>query len=117
MVAFDMSSPCSGAARGIGWILRPLSARPYWGSVSASSRRGPHGHSRNVPLDAATFAAADVPTLASAGMLNMDAPEHTRLRSIVARVFIPRRVALLREQIETKARALVARLGSLVRWP
>lgn len=51
--------------------------------------------------------------LAAAGMLNMDAPEHTRLRSIVARAFTPRRIKEMKDHIEQRAAALVDHLTSL----
>jgi len=40
-------------------------------------------------------------------MLNMDPPQHTRLRSLVARSFTPRAVAALEHRIERRARAIV----------
>lgn len=42
-------------------------------------------------------------------MLNMDAPEHTRLRSIVARGFTPRSIARLRAGLTERAAEIVAR--------
>jgi cytochrome P450 len=44
-------------------------------------------------------------------MLNMDPPEHSRLRGLLARAFTPRAVALLEHRIEERARALVARVA------
>lgn len=41
-------------------------------------------------------------------MLNMDPPEHTRLRGLLARAFSPRAVARLTERIDARADALVA---------
>jgi cytochrome P450 len=49
----------------------------------------------------------DPEMLAGAGMLNMDAPEHTRLRSIVSRVFTRQRVGALRAEIEARCSAMV----------
>src|SRR5689334_8101657 len=43
-------------------------------------------------------------------MLFMDAPDHTRLRSLAASAFTPRRVAVLREHIEDIANALLDRV-------
>ena len=40
-------------------------------------------------------------------MLNMDPPEHSRLRGLLARAFTPRAVALLEHRIGERARALV----------
>jgi cytochrome P450 len=40
-------------------------------------------------------------------MLNMDPPEHSRLRGLLARAFTPRAVALLEHRIEQRARGLV----------
>lgn len=42
-------------------------------------------------------------------MLNMDPPEHTRLRRLLARSFTPRAVAQLEDRIGAHARAIVAR--------
>jgi cholest-4-en-3-one 26-monooxygenase len=55
----------------------------------------------------------DPAVVAAAGMLNMDAPEHTRLRSIVSRVFTPRRVAGMMTDIDGRAERLVSRLLDL----
>jgi len=41
-------------------------------------------------------------------MLNMDPPEHSRLRGLLTRAFTPRAVAALRDRIEARARQLVA---------
>lgn len=40
-------------------------------------------------------------------MLNLDPPEHTRLRRVVARAFTPRRIDRLTEEVRARARALV----------
>ena len=40
-------------------------------------------------------------------LLNMDAPEHTRMRAIVSRGFTPRAVNSLREALDERARAIV----------
>ena len=41
-------------------------------------------------------------------LLNMDAPEHTRMRAIVSRGFTPRAVNSLRDALDRRARAIVA---------
>jgi cytochrome P450 len=43
-------------------------------------------------------------------MLNMDPPEHSRLRRLLARAFTPRAVAALEARIEANARMLVDRM-------
>jgi cytochrome P450 len=43
-------------------------------------------------------------------MLNMDPPEHSRLRRLLTRSFTPRAVAQLEDRIRTHARAVVARV-------
>lgn len=55
----------------------------------------------------------DQAVVSAAGMLNMDAPEHTRLRSIVSRVFTPRRVGSMMTDINGRAERLVDRLVDL----
>ncbi len=50
--------------------------------------------------------AADL-AYARRSMLNMDPPEHTRLRGLLGRAFTPRAVALLEERIAGRARAIV----------
>ena len=45
------------------------------------------------------------------GMLNMDAPEHTAMRTIVNAVFSPRRVAMLAQNVQRRARAIVDDIG------
>ncbi|WP_182346530.1 cytochrome P450 [Tomitella gaofuii] len=45
-------------------------------------------------------------------MLNKDAPEHTALRTIVARGFTPRAIATLREGLAARARDIVARAAA-----
>jgi cholest-4-en-3-one 26-monooxygenase len=46
--------------------------------------------------------------LTKALLINHDAPEHTRLRKIVSRLFTPRSVAALEEKLATAAREIVA---------
>ena len=45
------------------------------------------------------------------GMLNMDVPEHTAMRTIVNAVFSPRRVAMLAQNVQRRARAIVDDIG------
>ena len=47
--------------------------------------------------------------LTKALLINHDAPEHTRLRKIVSRLFTPRAVATLEEKLAVAARDIVAR--------
>ena len=46
--------------------------------------------------------------LTKALLINHDAPEHTRLRKLVSRLFTPRAVAALEEKLATAARDIVA---------
>lgn len=46
--------------------------------------------------------------LTKALLINHDAPEHTRLRKIVSRLFTPRSVAALEEKLAVSAREIVA---------
>ena len=46
--------------------------------------------------------------LTKALLINHDAPEHTRLRKIVSRLFTPRAVAALEEKLAVAARDIVA---------
>ncbi|KRD13338.1 steroid C27-monooxygenase [Mycobacterium sp. Root265] len=51
---------------------------------------------------------ADQLDLTKALLINHDAPEHTRLRKLVSRLFTPRSVAALEEKLEVAAREIVA---------
>ncbi len=51
---------------------------------------------------------ADQLELTKALLINHDAPEHTRLRKIVSRLFTPRSVAALEEKLAVAAREIVA---------
>jgi cholest-4-en-3-one 26-monooxygenase len=44
-------------------------------------------------------------------LLNMDAPQHTRMRSIVSRGFTPRAIAGLKEALDGRAKNIVAQAG------
>src|SRR4029078_4949730 len=46
--------------------------------------------------------------LTKAMLINHDAPEHTRLRKLVSRLFTPRAVATLEEKLATAAHEIVA---------
>lgn len=46
--------------------------------------------------------------LTKALLINHDAPDHTRLRKVVSRVFTPRAVATLEEKLAVAAREIVA---------
>jgi cytochrome P450 len=52
-----------------------------------------------------------LPPALDANLLNMDPPDHTRLRRLVARAFTPRRIERLREPIARAAHALVDGFG------
>ena len=51
---------------------------------------------------------ADQLELTKALLINHDAPEHTRLRKIVSRLFTPRAIATLEEKLAVSARQIVA---------
>lgn len=51
---------------------------------------------------------ADQLELTKALLINHDAPEHTRLRKLVSRLFTPRSVAALEERLAASARTIVA---------
>ena len=51
---------------------------------------------------------ADQLELTKALLINHDAPEHTRLRTIVSRLFTPRAIATLEEKLAVSARQIVA---------
>src|SRR5262249_16278702 len=46
-------------------------------------------------------------------MLNMDPPQHTKLRALINKGFTPRRVAELRDRVAALARAIVDRVAPL----
>ncbi|MFG3033582.1 cytochrome P450 [Streptomyces sp. NPDC048253] len=48
-----------------------------------------------------------------AGMLNMDAPEHTRLRAIVSRVFTPRRINAMMHDIQQRAQKIIDKMTAM----
>ncbi|WP_435281821.1 cytochrome P450 family protein [Streptomyces koelreuteriae] len=51
---------------------------------------------------------SSMPPELDAHLLNMDPPDHTRLRSLISRAFTPRRIAALRTRIQAMADALLA---------
>lgn len=53
-----------------------------------------------------------LPPALDANLLNMDPPDHTRMRGLVARAFTSRRVEQLRTPIRTTADRLLDQLGS-----
>ncbi|MFE9660548.1 cytochrome P450 [Streptomyces sp. NPDC005955] len=53
-----------------------------------------------------------LPPALDANLLNMDPPDHTRIRRLVARAFTPRRIERLREPVRRAAHALVDGFGS-----
>ncbi|WP_432835287.1 cytochrome P450 family protein [Dactylosporangium sp. CA-092794] len=58
------------------------------------------------------WAGFSLPPRLDANLLNMDAPDHTRIRRLVAPVFTPRRVEALRPRIERTANDLLDRLAA-----
>ncbi|WP_181809631.1 cytochrome P450 family protein, partial [Streptomyces shenzhenensis] len=56
-----------------------------------------------------------LPPALDANLLNMDPPDHTRVRRLVSRAFTPRRVALLREPVRRTADALLDAMAPLGR--
>ena len=58
------------------------------------------------------WAGFSLPPRLDANLLNMDAPDHTRIRRLVAPAFTPRRVEALRPAIERTANDLLDRLAA-----
>ncbi|MGI5247361.1 cytochrome P450 family protein [Dactylosporangium sp. CA-139066] len=58
------------------------------------------------------WAGFSLPPRLDANLLNMDAPDHTRIRRLVAPAFTPRRVEALRPSIERTANELLDRLAA-----
>ncbi|GAA4255328.1 cytochrome P450 family protein [Dactylosporangium darangshiense] len=58
------------------------------------------------------WAGFSLPPRLDANLLNMDAPDHTRIRRLVAPAFTPRRVEALRPSIERTANDLLDRLAA-----
>ncbi|MGW2958795.1 cytochrome P450 family protein [Streptomyces sp. NPDC001220] len=56
-----------------------------------------------------------LPPALDANLLNMDPPDHTRVRRLVSQAFTPRRIALLREPVRRTADALLDALEPLGR--
>ncbi|MGW2425039.1 cytochrome P450 family protein [Streptomyces sp. NPDC001709] len=61
---------------------------------------------------AGTYKGLSLPPALDANLLNMDPPDHTRIRRLVGRAFTPRRVHQLREPIRRTADRLLDALGS-----
>ena len=85
------------------------SGRGYWAIVR-------HANVKNVSRSPSTFISGqgtelfDLPTdvaRAYSGMLNMDPPEHTAMRSIVRDAFSPRRIASIRSSVNTRAEEIL----------
>ncbi|MEV5874969.1 cytochrome P450 [Streptomyces sp. NPDC052101] len=60
---------------------------------------------------AGTYKGLSLPPALDANLLNMDPPDHTRIRRLVGRAFTPRRVQQLREPIRRTADRLLDALG------
>lgn len=58
------------------------------------------------------WAGFSLPPRLDANLLNMDAPDHTRIRRLVAPAFTPRRVEALRPRVERTANDLLDRLAA-----
>ncbi|MFE1884737.1 cytochrome P450 family protein [Streptomyces diastatochromogenes] len=58
-----------------------------------------------------TYKGLSLPPALDANLLNMDPPDHTRIRRLVGRAFTPRRVQQLREPIRRTADRLLDALG------
>ncbi|GAB7108189.1 cytochrome P450 [Streptomyces phaeofaciens JCM 4814] len=56
-----------------------------------------------------------LPPALDANLLNMDPPDHTRIRRLVVKAFTPRRIALLREPVREAADALLDAIAPLGR--
>ncbi|MFF3984612.1 cytochrome P450 [Streptomyces sp. NPDC001797] len=56
-----------------------------------------------------------LPPALDANLLNMDPPDHTRVRRLVSRAFTPRRIAMLREPVRATAGALLDAMAPLGR--
>jgi cytochrome P450 len=56
-----------------------------------------------------------LPPALDANLLNMDPPDHTRVRRLVSRAFTPRRIARLREPVRATAGALLDAMAPLGR--
>ncbi|GHI08517.1 cytochrome [Streptomyces cellostaticus] len=61
---------------------------------------------------AGTYKGLSLPPALDANLLNMDPPDHTRIRRLVGRAFTPRRVQQLREPIRRTADQLLDALGA-----
>ena len=102
------------------WVEEP--AQPGWPAGTGYHVVLRHADVEAVLKDAATFSSAlggtqlrDPATPEDLGyvrrmMLNMDPPEHSRLRRMLSRSFTPRAVARLEESIAAHARGIVDRM-------
>ena len=106
------------AAAPVHWVPEPAidgwpAGTGYWAVLT-------HRETKEVLRDAATFsshlggtqlrdpATPDDLAFVRKMMLNMDPPEHNRLRGLLSKAFIPRAIAALETEISSRAHALVA---------
>lgn len=102
----------------VSWQPEPPSVwsdggRGYW---ALARHADVHTASRNTALFSSAMGTEliDLPVdiaRAYSGMLNMDAPEHTRMRDILREEFTPRRVNMLRRRVTQAAAALIERVA------
>ncbi|BCI55309.1 cytochrome P450 [Mycolicibacterium litorale] len=78
--------------------------------IKAISRNGDlwSTHAKGAVMRLPEGVTAEQLDLTKALLINHDAPEHTRLRKIVSRLFTPRAVAALEEKLAVSAREIVA---------
>lgn len=105
------------AAGPVIWVPEPAldgwaAGTGYWAVLG-------HGETKQVLRDAATFSSylggtqlrtpppADLAFVRTM-MLNQDPPDHSRVRSLLSKAFIPRAIAALETEIAARAKALVA---------
>ena len=106
--------PLPGAARPAARRPRRLGrARPRRGPTGTRRSRGsPRTWSPRWPPTATSSPRACPGPQSRRHMLNVDPPDHTRLRGLVARAFVPSRIARLEPAIERIADDLLDELGA-----